>query len=853
MGHPEKLIMKTIKRHNYFYLSNHFSEAPNLNFWPKTLVGDKANGLISIPNELVPHFIVISTDAYRDCQINNMHNPSLLKKIMEKDKSIKQFADYKKEKSINHVIIRSSAFSESLFERGKYESKVCDFSDATIIATVIFLWNQYKLQYSDSKLISEKALALIMQPYIHSVSSGHLSNERRVSRNITEWTLEFDEKGTNRQRNIKRFRINNIKQDSDKIEPFCTDKVELVDKLRRISTIESVNNNRVHIEWVWDGKRIWIVQRDVDIVNKGSVPGSAFVFPKSQSKSLNLRVFRDIENVKGQWQKIECLKVFNACKLPLPKVQILEDTTVFTKLFNNEVPQEFKNDLEQLMQLPIVIRTDVSKSSDYNSLLLPRTDTLKSLDDGVEFIKDKVRYFIGLGLETDKFCFIIHTFIVSRSSALSLSKPKFSRIKIDSTWGIADSLLYFPHDSYEVDLLDNSIKKHIRCKSQYVDIKDDGEWITKNSGIPWDWKESINKEVALRISNYSTKIADHLNCPVATMFFIGMNSKTGHPSCLPWYFTREVNIDYSHESSEFMFSTKRIYIENEWDLTKHQRVDMSNTGGYKYFIHLKPEPRLIRSNDFIKRVADFALENNLHIELEGSILSHIYYILFRKGVKVRCIDDFRPAIKKTKYGKLVRDLIPVEIESHGEFAKIIEFSIDDLLPLLKSKAIEEAFELFWESDPVKVFEELADLLEVIKSICYTYNRNFDELLNVVATKRQERGGFEKGIVLLETGNTPILNPRTNSNILLENYDSYKRQKTSTVLFNLGEINTPKLHGNNIFCSLIPPTFILGKKFKIPFEEIHFCLVIEYNNKNIVVSLEPLETFNDSNQLNLFDD
>ena len=42
------------------------------------------------------------------------------------------------------------------------------------------------------------------------------------------------------------------------------------------------------------------------------------------------------------------------------------------------------------------------------------------------------------------------------------------------------------------------------------------------------------------------------------------------------------------------------------------------------------------------------------------------------------------------------------IESHGEAAHFVKASPQDLLDLLKAKAVEEAFELFWETSPERL-------------------------------------------------------------------------------------------------------------------------------------------------------
>jgi predicted house-cleaning noncanonical NTP pyrophosphatase (MazG superfamily) len=76
--------------------------------------------------------------------------------------------------------------------------------------------------------------------------------------------------------------------------------------------------------------------------------------------------------------------------------------------------------------------------------------------------------------------------------------------------------------------------------------------------------------------------------------------------------------------------------------------------------------------------------------------------------------------------------------------------------LLKAKAVEEALEFYAEPDAGKAFEELADLLEVIDSACFVFDRSFDDLRLVAKAKREERGGFKEGVVLVETREVPLI-------------------------------------------------------------------------------------------------
>jgi predicted house-cleaning noncanonical NTP pyrophosphatase (MazG superfamily) len=95
------------------------------------------------------------------------------------------------------------------------------------------------------------------------------------------------------------------------------------------------------------------------------------------------------------------------------------------------------------------------------------------------------------------------------------------------------------------------------------------------------------------------------------------------------------------------------------------------------------------------------------------------------------------------YNKLVRDKIPQIIEADGKKCEIRIAGKEELVELLEAKLMEEAEE-FKEA---KNLEELADLMEVVFGLAKALGYDEGELLEKRGEKREERGGFEDGIVL----------------------------------------------------------------------------------------------------------
>ena len=63
---------------------------------------------------------------------------------------------------------------------------------------------------------------------------------------------------------------------------------------------------------------------------------------------------------------------------------------------------------------------------------------------------------------------------------------------------------------------------------------------------------------------------------------------------------------------------------------------------------------------------------------------------------------------------------------------------------------EECDEVIDSKNTFDLFEELADLLEVIKSIAQLEDKTIDDIIEIANQKRLKRGGFEKRIFLEKT-------------------------------------------------------------------------------------------------------
>ncbi len=100
-----------------------------------------------------------------------------------------------------------------------------------------------------------------------------------------------------------------------------------------------------------------------------------------------------------------------------------------------------------------------------------------------------------------------------------------------------------------------------------------------------------------------------------------------------------------------------------------------------------------------------------------------------------------------KINKLIRDKIPEIIVQNWEKFKLKNVFWDELKEYVLKKIQEELDELIESED----IWEVADLMEILRKFCEIKWYSLDEVERIRQNKKEERGSFEKWIILLEVG------------------------------------------------------------------------------------------------------
>lgn len=740
--------------------SSHFSTT-GLESLSEEDYGSKVKGLIDTPNAWAPPFVVLQTDYYSEWKEGEQSVKEILPaeeieegitRLLELWKEIKP-ADSALGRggAESQLLVRSSAYlPDEVAARGQFLSEDCPASEESVLESVKRIYQHAESRFKQNS--SNGRLGIIVQPKLQTRAVGHLSNERRLSRKYTSWHLEWEESIVKDVETSNTFSILD-QEPAEKADRLSTaTESDVTSELKGVAKEFGRSNYRVHLEWVWDGATLWVVQLDVEVIEEKPAPGSDWEHEYPTGSSPDFEILSKAIQSQRSWSKTEVLHVLNECDIDHPNLFVITGETLSSHIQGTCIEQTLREELEKLVEAPVVVRTDVQTSeSEGSEVFSPRSDAILDYDSLREFLVEKQEAFQEHGYDRGEFCFLIHHFISSKSCALARASPSNPKVLIDSTWGIPDGLNYYPHDAFLIDINEEAKEnEQIRCKERYLDIDENGEFVERVAGKPWDWKTSVSDENLFSIARQTRRIADYEDEPTVVMFFIDLGIDEFGGKVLPWYFWPAESIDSNSSESSTRWSQSKYSVRSEADLDAlRQNIDQLSQAT-DAVIRFDPNPDYVRDTEFVKELATLSTQLDVPIQLDGSVLSHAYYILQRSDARVQTSQDSRLGPYRRRFSKLVRDKIPPQIEAGGEEAVTRQVSSQDIEYMLKAKAVEEALEFSYAKNSDAEMEELADLFEIIRSYAEAQDISLSDIQNIAEEKRKSKGGFEEGMVLLST-------------------------------------------------------------------------------------------------------
>jgi len=339
----------------------------------------------------------------------------------------------------------------------------------------------------------------------------------------------------------------------------------------------------------------------------------------------------------------------------------------------------------------------------------------------------------------------MHRFIPAKASAWSYAEPRNRNVRIDSLWGIPDGIQYYPHDTFEYDLIEKRIvRPTIDFKPYFIWPSQSGKWTKLRVKSQRGRAQSISKLDIQYIASYTAQVAQKIDEPTQIMWFCDFPKISNFTLPIPWYreqsTQRPMQLDAAPPLPEIIISS----IQDAFDVKNEKSLAKS-----KLILH--PNSEVIRSEEYLNAVIEAAKTGNHSVVLDGSILAHAFHQFSKSGISI--FSSRKPlrrrTINKQEFGKLVRDKIPEVIVANGDAVKFGRVPKTEKRKLLIAKAFEELTELADAEEHSRV-EELADLYEVFDAILHEFGLDWDAVTTAAETKRIKRGGFSDGIVLVGT-------------------------------------------------------------------------------------------------------
>jgi predicted house-cleaning noncanonical NTP pyrophosphatase (MazG superfamily) len=644
-----------------------------------------------------------------------------------------------------------------------------------------------------SRVDTTAHIGVVVQQYIKPLLSGHLSNARRVAEEYRDGVVEVvnDASGAMAEERVS-FRRWRRSKGASTDALVCPGPDDLLPVLREPLAFAALATKRVHYEWLWDGRFVHVVQADQEPERQSGASPESFVPPApSSSAPIVLRLFKQAEHADGAASgKLRNHFRYADDGFAQPPIYVLREPEVLSHVLSGSVDRVLLSDLEALTVRPLVIRTSAASKG---ATLLPRSDVLQSASEASAWLTgpfaDEIK---RRGITADGVMLIAHHFIPALAAAFSTGSPDKREVYIEALWGIPEGLYYYPCDAYLVDTLspdasdlperqkaNYEIWEERRFKGEFVAPNAEGRFVVSTTLRPWDWRSTISDKAVLRdIAHYTRKTAAREGQRIKMMWFLQCAPWTGLPPTLPWFHDNEAE-DWKTAGSSYQRDSRdeTISLRTRDDL---RQLETKAVTGYKpksgrrLVIRVNPvEHLIIRDEAVAERVGKAGAQLDAVVELQGGILSHVYYTLKRTGANVAVRNPPSFGVRPATFNKLVRDKIPSVVAAGGELARISHLPPEQLATALKIKLVEEAFEAR-DAPAADLINELADVLEVVDALIETNKIARKALRAVREQKRQKRGGFKKGIVLLETSLSPPADKSSGRSLVTTNEETSGR-------------------------------------------------------------------------------
>jgi predicted house-cleaning noncanonical NTP pyrophosphatase (MazG superfamily) len=701
----------------------------------KTLYGAKAATSLAIPRAWMPPFALVPSSAA--ASINATWS---LSSILGDAGTARLLA---LATSNSTLIVRSSVVGESIWDRGTYRSVVVETSGGNAVE---------RLNTGAQNVVLSaggRATGLMIQRYVQPISSGEFGNLQRISKTRDHWEVStLDRLGS-----TSRQRLNSQRDRAADPDDALSVRSGLA-RERLFGSIGAWLNNelllgrsqRLNCEWITDNRKFFLVQvdeEDEDLygVNPFQVRIPAAIRPTGhRGHYLKLT---DASALKT-WDKLKALEELwepDATHKPILFYVPLADLPVPSAEMLGELEDDFRT---LIGGAGIVVRTSVRAGAE-KLPNLPRTECLSPEAAASWCIETAQK--LSKTHDPHDIAFVAHRFVASRASAWVRAEPGNPIVEINSLWGLPDALQYCPYDIWEVHVPTGVATDYPDFKSDMLISRSDGSWEYVRVKNELARGNCIGSTEAKDIAARSSVIAERLGRACHIMWFVGCVEGDGTSFNIPWYWTEAHLAERNNDRAAY-----RVFVISDMaSLNRFSELEGPRT---RQALALRPrELNLMRDIDFIAAVGSAAKSTDVPIILSGSTLAHAYYQLRKIGCTVVTpTEKEHSRVRRTvSLGKLVRDKIPEKIAARHEIGSTRKVTGNLRIGFLISKLFEEALEVREATDLKQKTEELADLFEVFRAISKAEGVSLEAIQQAADQKKQRSGGFEEGLILLQTG------------------------------------------------------------------------------------------------------
>lgn len=350
-------------------------------------------------------------------------------------------------------------------------------------------------------------------------------------------------------------------------------------------------------------------------------------------------------------------------------------------------------------------------------------------------------------MKLEDLAFVAHRFIAAHASAWVRAEPGNPLVEIHSLWGLPDALQYCAYDIWEVHVPTETATEYPDYKSHMLIAREEGGWNYVRIENAFGRSLSIGRREALDLATRTAAIADRLGEPCHVMWFVGCVAPDGAKFNIPWYWTKAHATEKNSDRTNYQV----ISVASHADLEAFKKRTGSMT---RFALEVIPNNQnLMRDMNFIREIGVAAKAAGIPVILSGSTLAHAYFELNRQGcvVVARGEKEHSRVRRNTFLGKIVRDKIPGRIAERQEAEITRRIPVSLKKGFLTSKLLEEALEVRNAQTPDEKRTELGDLLEVVRALIKSEGFTFEEVITEADRKKQKAGGFDQGLVLMQTG------------------------------------------------------------------------------------------------------